>query len=239
MPWRRHRRTASVLDAHAQATAWQICSLLLEYPQQQLWDQLELLAVEAGELPDQVGTPLIRFIGRLADGSLQQWQTEYVDTFDVTRRCALHLTYFLHGDTRNRGAAMVQIKQAFRRSGVVLTDEDAELPDHLAVLLEFGATVDAAAAWKILNDHRVGVELLRRALSERSSAWLDVVQAVRATLPKLDDDDEIALQKLIAEGPPTEEVGIDSTPYTLDPAVAAAHHPGPVSLGQTIEVGVR
>src|SRR5699024_12506317 len=65
------------------------------------------------------------------------------------------------------------------------------------------------SAWKLLNDHRVGIELLRRALEKRSSPWLDVLAAVRATLPQLDQDDEVALMKLIAEGPPKETVGLD------------------------------
>ena len=221
MPWRRHRRTAPGLDPAAQADAWQMISLLLDYPDERLVALAPVLRESAKGVPSSVGEPLTTFVDHLERTPLAQLQSEYVDTFDVTRRCALHLTYFLHGDTRKRGAALVQLKQAYRRAGVELADEGAELPDHLCVLLEFGASADPQAAWKLLNDHRVGIELLHTALKgrgEHGSPWLPVVQALRATLPALQGDDEEALARLIAEGPPQEEVGIDTSPYALDPA---------------------
>src|SRR5699024_7950613 len=58
-----------------------------------------------------------------------------VETFDLRRRSCLHLTYYAHGDTRNRGAALLVFSNAYRRAGFVLTED--ELPDHLCVVLEF------------------------------------------------------------------------------------------------------
>lgn len=256
MPWRRHRKAAPRLDARSQADAWQLCSLLLDYPDEQLAARVPLLRDVAAGLPPAVAEPLGRFLDHVGQVGLGELQRDYVDTFDVTRRCALHLTYFLHGDTRNRGVALVQFKQLYRQHGVELDDRSetgagAELPDHLAVVLEFGATVAPDAAWKLLNDHRVGIELLRRALERRGSPWLDVVAAVRATLPQLDGDDEQALARLIAQGPPQETVGIDDAPYAIDPALdhmrtpptdgcapAGARAPHTAeSLGPTIPVG--
>lgn len=223
MPWRRHRRTPSRLDPQVQADTWQLCSLLLDYPDEALVERLPLLRESAATLTPPLAEPLGRFLDHVAATDLGVLQQDYVDTFDVTRKCALHLTYFLHGDTRNRGVALVQFKQLYRQHGVELSDHDAELPDHLAVILEFGASVAPDAAWKVLNDHRVGIELLRRALLRRESAWADVVQAVRATLPELQGDDTAALAKLIAEGPPQETVGLDdnalNAPYAIDPAL--------------------
>src|SRR5699024_10469092 len=221
--WRRHRRTTPRLDPRVQADCWQVCSLLLDYPQPSLHDQLPVLRPAVEGLPRQLAEPLGCFLEHVAATDLQQLQQDYVDTFDVTRKCALHLTYFLHGDTRNRGVALVQFKQLYRKHGVELAGSgpgDAELPDHRAVALEVGATVAPEAAWKVLNDHRVGVELLRRALLHRESPWADVVQAVRATLPELHGDDTQALARLIAEGPPQETVGLDdralNAPYAID-----------------------
>ena len=108
-------------------------------------------------------------------------------------------------------------------------------------MLEFAALTDREAGWKLLTDHRVSIELLHRALAKRKSRWLPVVESLRATLPVLDGTDEEALARLIAAGPPSEEVGIDGA---LDPYVAVpqsgsadAFHPGPQSLGSTIPVG--
>lgn len=229
LPWRRHRRTTSRLAPRVQADTWQVCSLLLDYPQQELLDRVPMLRTAVADLPETIREPLTRFLTHLGDTDLGEVQRDYVDTFDVTRKCALHLTYFLHGDTRKRGVALVQFKQLYRQHGVELSDGDAELPDHLAVVLEFGASVAPDAAWKVLNDHRVGIELLRRALLRRESPWADVVQAVRATLPELQGDDNAALAKLIAEGPPQETVGLDDTalnaPYAIDPALDELRSP--------------
>ena len=96
-------------------------------------------------------------------------QRDFVETFDHTRRGCLYLTYFTTGDTRKRGVALVRLKQAYRRAGVELTS--GELPDHLAVVLEFGATADIEAAWRILNDYRASIEVLRISLQEKNSPW--------------------------------------------------------------------
>jgi nitrate reductase delta subunit len=242
-PWRRHRRATPRLRPRQQADAWQVVSLLLEYPEPLLLERLHLLREVTATLPDPVAAPLGRFLDHVAATPLADLQTDYVDTFDVTRRCCLHLTYFTHGDTRRRGVALVQFKQAYRRSGVVLADEQAELPDHLCVVLEFGAAHDPDAGWRLLNDHRVGIELLHRALRRRGSPWLDVVEALRATLPPLEGDDEVALRRLIAEGPPQEQVGLDGSPYgSHDPALDPRLNPRPAGaevqdLGPTIPVG--
>lgn len=258
LPWRRHRRTQPRLDAQAQADTWQLCSLLLDYPDGPLIDWLPLLREVLAGLPAQAADPLGRFLDHvettLEQEGLGALQIAYVDTFDVTRKCALHLTYFLHGDTRNRGVALVRFKQLYRQHGVELREGEgspAELPDFLPVILEFGATTAPETAWKLLNDHRVGIELLRRALAKRSSPWLDVLAAVRATLPALDSDDEVALATLIAQGPPQETVGIDDAPYAIDPALDGLRTPPTdgctpagnaphtsQSLGPTIPVGV-
>lgn len=223
LPWRRHRRTTSSLAPQVQADTWQVCSLLLDYPEQTLVEQLPVLRSAVAGLPQRQAEPLGRFLDTVERSDLGELQESYVDTFDITRKCALHLTYFLHGDTRKRGVALIQFKQLYRQHGVELSDEDAELPDHLTVVLEFGATVAPEAAWKLLNDHRVGIELLRRALLRCESPWADVILAVCSTLPELEGDDTQALAKLIAQGPPQETVGLDDTalnaPYAIDPAL--------------------
>ncbi|WP_245634744.1 nitrate reductase molybdenum cofactor assembly chaperone [Janibacter terrae] len=232
------------MQGRALADAWQVISLLLDYPDERLVSLVPVLRESAQGLPATVGEHLVDLLDHIERTDLTDLQAQYVDTFDVTRRCALHLTYFLHGDTRKRGVALVQFKQAYRAAGVQLDDEDAELPDHLCVLLEFGATCDPDTAWRLLNDHRVGIELLHTALTGKQSSWLPAVRALRATLPRLRGDDEEALGRLIAEGPPQEDVGIDTAPYAQDPALdehlAGPLRPSPPAgshLGATIPVG--
>ncbi|AKT52643.1 nitrate reductase [Arsenicicoccus sp. oral taxon 190] len=207
--------------------AWQCASLLLGYPDDQLLGHLPVLRETVAQLPAPVGEPLgrvVRTIETAVDaGELDALQKRYVDTFDYTRRCAPYLTYFAHGDTRKRGMALVQFKQAYRRAGVEIGDD--ELPDHLSVVLEFGATVDLEAALKLVLDHRDGLEVLRLALLDRGVPWADVLVGVCATLPELDGDEQTAVARLIAQGPPAEDVGL--APYEIDPRLNPHPHEDP------------
>lgn len=233
--WRRHRSNAPTLQPDELAATWQLCSVLLQYPDAETVEKYAQFAHIAHDLPEAAGAPLLRFLNSSRGGSLAELQRLYVDTFDITRKCSLHLTYFTHGDTRRRGVALVEFKQMYRKAGVQMQDEDAELPDYLPVVLEFGAFADREAAWKLLTDYRVGIELVREALAKQDSPWVDVLDALRATLPQLDGDDQEALAKLIAAGPPSEEVGLDTTPYAIDPRLNP--RPEPVNLGATIPTG--
>ncbi len=133
-------------------------------------------------------------------------QAHYVETFDLRKRCCLYLTYYTHGDTRRRGLALLRFRQAYQRAGLVLTDE--ELPDHLAVVLEFSAAGNRDAAMELLVAHRAGLDLLWHALDELGSPYAEVIDAVRATLPPPGRADLEAARQLAQEGPPTEMVGI-------------------------------
>ncbi|HEX2857336.1 MAG TPA: nitrate reductase molybdenum cofactor assembly chaperone [Propionibacteriaceae bacterium] len=212
-PTRRAGWPAPTLAEPDLRTAWQAISLLLDYPGDELLGVLPVLRDAVSPLPPPVGQPLVRLVDELAATDVVRLRSDYVATFDTTRRCALHLTYYSYGDTRKRGIALVQFKQAYRRGGLEVTED--ELPDHLSVVLEFGATADVGIAWKLLNDHRVGVELLRLALADRGSRWHAAVEALAATLPTLRGDQEQAIATLLAEGPPNEDVGLDA--YSLDP----------------------
>lgn len=227
--WKRHRRAAAQLPDDVLAAAWQSVSLLLEYPDDEAPQRFSVVRDVAALLPADIGGPLTAFLDDASAIPLADLQADYVDTFDVTRKCSLHLTYSSSGDTRRRGVELVEFKQAYRREGVELADGDGELPDFLPVLLEFGAFTSREAAWKLLNDYRVGVELLHSALVRRESRWLPVVAALRATLPSLGEDDEVALAQLMAAGPPSEDVGIDTSLYGVDPRLNP--RPAPVDLG--------
>lgn len=218
---RRHERPDGV------ERVWAACSALLDYPTQALVDGLDEVQAFAGDHARL--TPLIE---HLRVTPLRQSQEEYVETFDLARKCALYLTYFSYGDTRRRGVALVQFKQAYRAAGAAWDETSAELPDHLCAVLEFGASIDADAAWRLLLDHRAGLEMLRLALAgwERSgsrgvgSPWLAGVCAVCDTLPPLHGDEAEAVRRLVEQGPPAEEVGLE--PYgsglAMDPALATS-----------------
>jgi nitrate reductase molybdenum cofactor assembly chaperone NarJ/NarW len=186
------------------AAAWQVQSLLLGYPDD-LTGRLDLLHQVTGTLDEPVGAPLRRFLDHIERTPLPELAADYVATFDHRKRCCLFLTYYAHGDTRKRGMALLALKQTYAAAGLQLTDD--ELPDHLAVMLEYAATSPQSGA-TLLIEHRAGLELLRLALRDSDSPWADVLDSVSATLPPLGDDQRLAVARLAAQGPPEEQVGL-------------------------------
>jgi len=200
--------------------AWQSVSLLLDYPDDRVLERLQLVRSASRQLPSVVGEPIRQLAAHLGSTPLTALQADYVTTFDNQRRCNLFLTYFAHGDTRQRGVALLRFKQTYLRSGYAI--DDSELPDHLCVVLEYAATVDRDLGRRLLLDHRAGLEVLRLALEDARSPWVTGVEAVSATLPPLRGDERDAVRRLAAEGPPEEEVGL--APFAT-PAFAATGSP--------------
>jgi nitrate reductase delta subunit len=186
--------------------AWQAASLLLGYPDEQLLGHTPMLRTALQVLPSDLRAPLERFLARVEATPVLELAADFVATFDHQRRCCLYLTYYAHGDTRGRGMALLAFKNAYRSGGLELGSD--ELPDHLAVVLEFAATADPQAGRKLLLDHRAGIELLRLALEDTASPYADVLRAVSATLPRLAGDERDAVARLAAQGPPVEQVGL-------------------------------
>ena len=230
----RRRHGAPRLRDDRLRLAWQVISLLLEYPDSGHRQRLAQVQQAIEPLPAPVRRPIEAFIAETRSIPLPQLQSCYVETFDLNRRCALYLSYYSHGDTRRRGVALLRFRQLYQSHGVDLCDQ--ELPDHLCVVLEFGATVDLDGGWRLLNEHRVGIEILHDALVERQSPWAALLEGLIATLPALSGDHDEAIARLIAQGPPSEEVGLDG--YALDPSLTVAPRPaGATPLGATIPVG--
>lgn len=211
------RRAATAPDATSRAVAHQVASLLLGYPDESLLDRLDLLAHAVHGLPAPVREPLQRVLAWLRTTPAAELGAHYVAVIDQKRSCAPYLTYYAHGDTRRRGMALVRFTQVYREAGMVPPAH--ELPDHLAVVLEFTATVDPEVGIALLQEHRPGLELLVRGLAKARSPYADVVTAVLATLPPPTAADLDAAARTAAEGPPQELVGL--SPYSIDPLVAA------------------
>ena len=194
----------------ADQVCWQVGSVLLGYPDTSLYDRLPLLRRAAGNLPPHLASPLRRFLDHAGGTPELELAAHYVETFDHRRRCCLFLTYYEHGDTRNRGLALLAFKNAYREAGLEL--RPGELPDHLAVVLEYAGSVEAGTGRQLLLDHRAGIELLRLALTDSGSPYAHVLKAVTATLPRLGGDERDAVRRLAEQGPPVEQVGLAPFP---------------------------
>ena len=186
---------------------FQIASLLLRYPSASALDRDGEVGEAVAALPRRLRTPLERFLAHRREAPPLDLEREYVETFDTRRRCTLNVSYYLYGDTRRRGVALLRLKRMYAAAGLVL-DSD-ELPDHLPVMLEFAALAPPGYGEHVLQEHRVGVELLLLGLRGGGRPHADVIEAVSAALPRLGLSQSRAVRKLAAEGPPDEQVGLE------------------------------
>jgi len=190
----------------SETAAYKLASVLLQYPTAALFDGLgELDAFAATTAPKTARDAFARFLAWLRATAPDDVAQHYVQTFDLRRRCALYLTYYRYGDTRQRGLAMVAFKTAYREAGFV--PGEAELPDYLPMVLEFAALTGRGR--RLLRSRRADLELLRRALAKAESPYEDVVTAVCATLPRLGRRDLAQVLTAWQAGPPHEEVGLE------------------------------
>lgn len=198
--------------AHARAVTHQAASVLLGYPDQTFFEQLPLVARAVAELPrGSARSELLGFCEHASTTPELELSAHYVDVFDLRRRRALHMTYYTDGDTRRRGHALAEIKRVYSEAGWRV--HARELPDHLAVMLEFAARGDADAGQELLALHRAGLDLLSEALREHGTPYAGVIEAVRSTLPSPRPADEERARRLASEGPPAEDVGME--PYRV------------------------
>ena len=100
----------------------------------------------------------------------------YVDLFDRGRGTALHLFEHVHGDSRDRGPAMVDLVQTYEAAGLLL--EPTELPDHLTVLLEYASTQPTPEARAFVGEFAHILQSIHAALARRQSDYAAVVAAV-------------------------------------------------------------
>lgn len=166
--------------SHLHRAVHQAASLLLSYPDRDWPVRRDEVAAALGELPGPAPMSLLRFCRWSADVPVLALAERYVVTFDRTRRRTLHLTHYTDGDTRRRGATLAALKARYREAG--WEPDGGELPDHLPALLELAARCPEPGR-ALLAGHRAALDLLARGLASYDSPYLDVVRAVRHTLP--------------------------------------------------------
>jgi nitrate reductase delta subunit len=184
-----------------------IASLLLRYPSASALERDAEIGEAVAALPARLRAPFERFLAHRSEAPPLDLERVYVETFDTRRRCTLNVSYYLYGDTRRRGVALLRLKRMYAAAGLVL-DSD-ELPDHLPVMLEFAALAPPGYGEHVLQEHRVGIELLLLGLRHGGRPHADVIESVSAALPRLGLSQSRAVRKLAAEGPPDEQVGLE------------------------------
>ena len=120
-------------------------------------------------------------------------ESDYVALFDRGRATSLHIFEHVHGDSRDRGPAMIDLGQTYQKAGLILAE--GELPDYLPALLEFVSTQPPREAKAFLGEMAHIFNAIFGALQQRGTAYASVLGALL----------ELAGEKAQAVTPPAEE----------------------------------
>ena len=156
-------------------------SALLSYPTPELAAAGgEIAAALAGDgaVPEAQRGALVPLIDEFAAGDIYELQERYVDLFDKTRRLSLHLFEHVHGESRDRGQAMVDLANLYERGGLMLAAN--ELPDYLPLFFEYLATRPRAEARALIAEIDHILAPWEERLSARGSPYAAVFTAIRA-----------------------------------------------------------
>jgi nitrate reductase delta subunit len=154
-------------------------SLLLGYPDAELRSHLpELLQAIDKEavIPAARRDELRALAAELTRLDPMDVEARYVETFDRGRATSLHMFEHIHGDSRERGPAMVDLVQTYEKAGMLMAPE--ELPDHLCVVLEFASTQPPKLAMEFMGEMAHILTAVFSALVQRGSPYAAPVAAI-------------------------------------------------------------
>jgi nitrate reductase molybdenum cofactor assembly chaperone NarJ/NarW len=152
---------------------------LLAYPDAGLRSTLPALraALHADGVISATGRAAMdRLLDVLSVGDGLEVEAAYVECFDRGRSTSLHLFEHVHGDSRDRGPAMVDLARTYGQAGLNLVQD--ELPDYLPVVLEFASTRPAAEARAFLGEMAHVLNALHTALQTRRSPYAALIAAL-------------------------------------------------------------
>jgi nitrate reductase delta subunit len=185
---------------------------LLSYPSAELLAALPEIAAEFG------GKEVDALLTELASAPLVRLEERYVALFDRSRALSLHLFEHVHGESRDRGQAMVSLQAMYEARG--LTSAEGELPDFIPAFLEYLSLVERAEAKKLLRETAHIFRTLGERLAERGSRYAQVFDALLRLAG------EPRLEKPIASTPLAEDERAALDAQWMDPEVSFGGNEG-------------
>jgi nitrate reductase delta subunit len=186
-------------------------SLTLSYPSAELQDAMpeigDVLGTDPRIAPD-TRAALQRLAEGLGQGDLYDIQESYVMLFDRSRTLSLNLFEHVHGESRERGGAMVSLIETYRGGG--FEPATTELPDHLPVLLEFLASRPFVKAQETLADAAHIFDALATRLVRRESGYGAALVALSQLAGAQSDADAVAGMLAQPDDDPTDLDALDA-----------------------------
>ena len=168
-------------------------AVLLGYPSAELQAHIgsvrEAIAAERA-LPDAELRRLEPLLARIAGADLLDIQSDYSELFDRSRSLSLHLFEHVHGDSRVRGQAMIDLGQQYIEAGFFL--DSTELPDFVPVFLEFASCLPLDEAREMLGQPAHVYAALAERLGKRQSPYAAIFHALVALAGVRPDAEAVA-----------------------------------------------
>jgi len=156
-----------------------VLARLLSYPDDALRKHLDelrqALRDEAALTPPRLAEVEALIAGIGAQSAIDA-EADYVQLFDSGRRTSLHMFEHVHGDSRDRGPAMIDLAQTFEKAGLYLAE--GEMPDHLPVVLEYASTQPPREAQAFLAEMAHIFNVVFSALDKRQSRYASLLGAL-------------------------------------------------------------
>jgi nitrate reductase delta subunit len=204
-----------------------VLSALLSYPTAELQAAIpQMRAALDGEarLPQHNRDRLERLLQEIATGDLYDLQERYVLLFDRTRSLSLHLFEHVHGESRDRGQAMVDLKALYERHGLFMST--SELPDHLPLFLEFLSVIPEPEAQELLEETTHVLEAIRLRLKKRKVPYSSVFSCAQALAHAKPQTEVVAALMGEPDEDPNDLAALDAAweeeEVTFGPAAAAS-----------------
>ena len=181
---------------------------LLQYPTADLVEaagDIAALIKEEGRVSRHVRAAVDRLTAQLILGDLLTAQEAYVGLFDRSRSLSLHLFEHIHGESRDRGQAMVNLAAHYETHGYSI--DSNELPDYLPLFLEFLSLIEPRAAADLLSDVVHIIAAIRIRLERRGSDYAGIFQALEELAARRPD--RAVVESLLERDKPPEAEAAD------------------------------
>ncbi len=207
---------------------FKVLGLLLSYPRPEWLDHLDdfkVLLLEESFLPKKQLKSLVVFIDDLKATDVFSAQEEYVSTFDRGRSHCLHLFEHIHGESRDRGQALVNLLDAYEEKGFFI--DQAELPDFIPLFLEFLSLCPVNEAVALLGEPIDVMATIGTRLHKRDSSYAVLFDALVA-LSKVKPSQE-KIQEVMEQ--PLEDDSLEALDKEWEEAAAFAGQPDQAGCG--------